>query len=154
MKRFIALVLVMVCVIILVSCSDTQKVQNTVDLEISIYEVVNGNYTISINDSGYNAEFPLTMDIHFLADNENMIQQDSKDICYSDAATNAQYDSVTVYMNDESETVKYVWITFHGVNLYSDTGKFLKREQFEYELTFRVNTELMEAFDIAKTNGN
>lgn len=150
MKKYFALVLIIAASFLLFGCSNTSNMPNDVELAISLYKIADNNYTVGIKDAGFHPEFPLWMDIDFMTDEDNMIQYDSVSKRYGDAAENTKYDSVTVYLNDESDTVKFVWITIHSAILYSDTGEFVKREPFEYELTFRVDTDSLEVFDIVK----
>lgn len=125
-------------------------IQYYMEPNIVVNEIATGDYSIDIVDKGYNREYPLSMNIHFLTDKENMIKQDTKDISYGAAAANAEYDSINVYLSDESENVKYVWITINNAVLYSDTGEFLRRMGFQYELKFRFDAETLEVFDVQK----
>ena len=68
--------------------------------------------------------------------------------------TAGKYDSVTVYLDDQSETTKFVWVTINGLEVFSDTEQFVRRMNFEYELMFKFDTESLEIFDIQKSGNN
>lgn len=121
--------------------------------DINISEVSSGNYTIDIVDEGYGPKLPVYMSISLSLDGDNNIMQDSKTV-KCETGTDAKYDSVSIYLNDESEKTKFVWVTIHNVEIYSDSGAFLRRVGFEYELTFRFDTETLEIFDLEKNGEN
>ena len=147
MKKWIAMLLVLCCTLLVIGCGNAAGGEP----EITLYEVGAGCYTIGIKDAGYHRKYPLMMDVHFSVDEEQMILQDSKETDLGDAGKNAEFDSVTVYMNDESEATKFVWIMIHGVRINSAEGDFLRREPFVYELSFRIDTGTKEVFDVSKT---
>ena len=68
--------------------------------------------------------------------------------------TAGKYDSVTVYLDDQSETTKFVWITINGLEVFSDADQFVRRMNFEYELMFKFDTESLEIFDVQKSGNN
>jgi len=151
MKKYFALIWIIAVSLSLAGCGSVSN-ENKVELAISLYKVADNNYTIGIKDEGFHPEFPLWMDIDIRTNEDNMIDSVSKS--YGDAAENTKYDSVIVYSNDESDTVKFIWITIRSVIRYSDAEEFVKREPFEYELTFRVDTDSLEVFDIVKVIPN
>lgn len=127
--------------------------KTTDGLKINIDEKSSGKYSITIADQGYSENLPVYMNIQFSTDADGKIVQDSKEVNY-ETDKNEIYESVNVYLNDEATHDKYVWITIHNVEFYSDSGEFQKRVDFEYELQFRFNTEALEAFDVKKNGEN
>lgn len=112
-----------------------------------------GTYVVHIEDEGYGPKMPVYMDVSFALDEKGNILQDSEDVEYG-TGTDAKYGSVSVYLNDESQNTKFVWLTIHNVEIYSDRGEFLMNAEFEYELMFRFDTQTLRIFDLEKNGDN
>ena len=120
---------------------------------ITISEVTSDNYVITIEDEGYGPKMPVQMSVSFALDEEHLIEEDSEEVNY-ETGSDAKYNSVSVYLADEAENMKFAWITIRNVDIYSDSGEFLQRVEFEYELTFRFDTETLQLFDVKKNGEN
>lgn len=127
----------------------TYLVKTQDGLKININEESSGEYMINIADEGYSLLLPLYLNIQFSTDAEGKIIQDTKAVRY-ETDKNITYSNVNVYLSDEKDNTKFVWIEVSNVDFYSDDMKFLKREDFEYQLMFRFDTETFEIFNLEK----
>ena len=118
---------------------------------IQIHKQLNNQYLIEIIDDGYGPKLPVQMSIPVALDEEGNLLRTGEVNC--ETGTSGKYDSINVYLDDQSETIKFVWITINGLEVFSDSDQFVRRMNFEYELMFKFDTESLEIFDIQK-NGN
>ena len=119
---------------------------------IQIHKELNNQYLIEILDDGYGPKIPVQMSIPVSLDEEGNLLRSGEVSC--ETGTAGKYDSVTVYLDDQSETTKFVWITINGLEMFSDTEQFVRRMNFEYELMFKFDSESLEIFDIQKSGDN
>ena len=116
---------------------------------IQIHKDLNNQYLIEILDDGYGPKLPVRMSIPVSLDEEGKLLKSGEVKC--ETGTVGKFDSVTVYLDDQSETTKFVWITINGLEVFSDADQFVRRMNFEYELMFKFDTESLEVFDIQKS---
>ena len=119
---------------------------------IQIHKELNNQYMIEILDDGYGPKLPVQMSIPVALDEDGNLLRTGEVSC--ETKTAGKYDSVTVYLDDQSETTKFVWITINGLEVFSDADQFVRRMNFEYELMFKFDTESLEIFDIQKSGNN
>ena len=116
--------------------------------DISVYKEADTQYLIGIFDDGYTPDLPVRMSIPLTLDDEgNLVKAGDE---YFEMDTSAKYDSVSMLLDDQSDTTKFIWITINGLSVYSDDGQFLNRWNFSYELMFKFDTETLEIFDVQK----
>ena len=116
--------------------------------DISVYKEAENQYLIEILDDGYTPDLPVRMSIPVTLDDEgNLIKAGDE---YFEMGTSAKYDSVSMLLDDQSDTIKFIWITINGLSVYSDDGQFLNRWNFSYEIMFKFDTETLEIFDVQK----
>ena len=119
---------------------------------IQIHKDLNNQYLIEILDDGYGPKLPVQMSIPVALNEDGNLLRTGEVSC--ETKTAGKYDSVTVYLDDQSETTKFVWITINGLEVFSDADQFVRRMNFEYELMFKFDTESLEIFDIQKSGNN
>ena len=116
--------------------------------DISVYKESEKQYLIEILDDGYTPDLPIRMSIPVTLDDAgNLIKAGGE---YFEMGTSAKYDSVSMLLDDQTDKIKFIWITINGLSVYSDEGQFLNRWNFSYELMFKFNTETLEIFDVQK----
>ena len=127
---------------------DTYSNDENVRPDISVYKEAENQYLIEILDDGYTPNLPVRMSIPVTLDDEgNLVKAGDE---YFEMGTSAKYDSVSMLLDDQSDTIKFIWITINGLSVYSDDGQFLNRWNFSYELMFKFDTETLEIFDVQK----
>lgn len=116
---------------------------------IHVQKSAEDRYYIEIFDEEDVAKPPIQMMIPIKLDEAgNILKEQSSNF---ETGTLVNYDSVNIYFDDQSKNIKYVWITINGVNLFSESGQFMRRMDFEYELMFKFDTESLEVFDVQKS---
>lgn len=138
-------VICILCLVVILLYNNSQK--NSFSQHFFVECLSEKDYVLNISDIGYSDKLPIDIKIRFSLDEKGLVKQDTVDIVYSKTDTE-DYASIVAYVDSINLKEVYCSLMVENVNVYTNEGKFIAREPFEYKLVSRFNIKSLEVLSL------